>query len=407
MIVRFKAVSSLFQAGNIIKCMNFELDYIVFVACRSIIYAHATKHKTYNMPSRTKQLAIYGIFASLAEPSAGYDGARRCRSTCFIANVNRIHQHSTILSSTSSSNSGVNKPADKNQKKSNNTQLNNKRMRKSDINELVRGIGLQPVQVKSKANKGIDQSNEEPQTPQAKDIEVFAGMNNRGAPTISLQKQLDYSRNGHTVLRSFISQQTIEQLKAEIVPYAKSQALAAWKQKVEVQLADSSDEYYRQNSQSIANSLEDIEACHDMLESLGIVNGDLPFLQFFNTWRAKDSNTPSVRELCLSSYMAKAASILMDSPTVKLYQDSLFHKRAGDGWTPWHSDSRMAPFDTSKMITFWIPLQKVPTPENGGTGLLFVNYSHSDVSCFLCDIVLYFGSCTHYYSLLSYITTLI
>eukprot|EP00986_Skeletonema_menzelii_P007836 scaffold3117_cov208-Skeletonema_menzelii.AAC.5 len=183
------------------------------------------------MPSRTKQLAIYGIFASLAEPSAGYDGARRCRSTCFIANVNRIHQHSTILSSTSSSNSGVNKRADKNQKKSNNTQLNNKRMRKSDINELVRGIGLQPVQVKSKANKGIDQSNEEPQTPQAKDIEVFAGMNNRGAPTISLQKQLDYSRSGHTVLRSFISQQTIEQLKAEIVPYAKSQALAAWKQK--------------------------------------------------------------------------------------------------------------------------------------------------------------------------------
>ena len=120
-----------------------------------------------------------------------------------------------------------------------------------------------------------------------------------------------------------------------------------------------------------------------MLESLGMANGDLPFLQFFNTWRAKDSNAPTVRQLCLSPYLAQAASILMDSPTVKLYQDSLFHKRAGDGWTPWHSDSRMAPFDTSKMITFWIPLQKVPTPENGGTGLLFVNYSHSDVSCFI------------------------
>lgn len=38
----------------------------------------------------------------------------------------------------------------------------------------------------------------------------------------------------------------------------------------------------------------------------------------------------------------------------------------------------MAPFDTSKMITFWIPLQKVPVPEEGGTGLRFVDGSHSD-----------------------------
>ena len=336
------------------------------------------------MPNRTKQLAIC-IFATLAEPSsAGYDGAaQRCRSTCFIANANRIHQHNTILSSTRSSNNRVNRRADKSQRKEN-QQLNNKRMRKSEINDLVKGIGLQPVQVKSKTNKVVHQSNEKQQTTQhAKDT------NSHGTPSISLQKQLDYSRNGHTVLRSFIPQQTIEQLKAEIVPYAKSQALAAWRQKVEVQLADSSDEYYRQNSQSIANGLEDIEDCKDMLESLGIMNGDLPFLQFFNTWRANDSNTPTVRQLCLSSYMAQAASILMDSPTVKLYQDSLFHKRAGDGWTPWHSDSRMAPFDTSKMITFWIPLQKVPTPENGGTGLLFVNYSHSDVSC----------SCVMYWSI--------
>ena len=131
-------------------------------------------------------------------------------------------------------------------------------------------------------------------------------------------------------------------------------ALPSRKQKVEVQLADSPDEYYRQNSQSIANSLKDVDACQDMLESFGMADGDLPFLQFFNTWRAKDSNTPTVRQLCLSPYLAQAASIFMDSKTVKLYQDSLFHKRAGDGWTPWHSDCRMAPFDTSKMITFWI-----------------------------------------------------
>ena len=254
-------------------------------------------------------------------------------------------------------------------------------MRKSEIDDLVNRIGLQPVQMQHKANKILasKQSNEKQQTHT---IDDFYTSNDIKSPhIISLQQQLEYARNGHTALRSFIPRQAIEQLKAELILYAKNHALAAWKQKVEVQLADSSDDYYRQNSQSIATSLDNIEACQDMLESLGMDSGDLPFLQFFNTWRATESNTHAVRQLCLSPYLAQAASILMDSPTVRLYQDSLFHKRAGDGWTPWHSDARMAPFDTSKMITFWIPLQAVPTPENGGTGLLFVNYSHSDVSC--------------------------
>ena len=68
----------------------------------------------------------------------------------------------------------------------------------------------------------------------------------------------------------------------------------------------------------------------------------------------------------------------MDVSSVKLYQDSLFHKRSGDGPTPWHSDARMAPFDTSKMISFWIPLMDIPNGNAGGTGLMFVNGSHND-----------------------------
>lgn len=39
----------------------------------------------------------------------------------------------------------------------------------------------------------------------------------------------------------------------------------------------------------------------------------------------------------------------------------------------------MAPFDTSRMVTFWIPLQPIPSPDGGGgTGLLFADGSHSD-----------------------------
>ncbi|KAL3827056.1 hypothetical protein ACHAXA_007563 [Cyclostephanos tholiformis] len=93
-------------------------------------------------------------------------------------------------------------------------------------------------------------------------------------------------------------------------------------------------------------------------------SGDLPFLQHFNAWRSTNvlSDVPTIRELYLSPYMARAASVLLDSHTVRLYQDSLFIKRPGDGWT-----------------TFWIPLQDVPCPEDGGTGLHFVNGSHCDV----------------------------
>jgi hypothetical protein len=347
-----------------------------------------------------KYAGIFIMFASLAEEYGS--------TTCFV--INRAHQNpiSILSSKRSSSDSGQSnkqtKQHNKNLIKEANIYSNNKRMRKSEIDDLVRGIGLLPAQLQSKTNKMINQSNGKKQTHTKKIKDQYKDHTSVIVPRISLQEQLDYARNGHTVLRSFIPPQTIEKVESEIVSFATSHALVAWKQKVEVQLADSSYDYHRQNSQSIASSLESIEACQDMLESFGIETGDLPFLQYFNTWRAMDSDTPTIRQLCLSPYLAQAASILMDTPTVRLYQDSLFHKRAGDGWTPWHSDARMTPFDTSKMITFWIPLQNVPTPENGGTGLYFVNCSQSDVSC---HVIYHFSSlschlCTHFLSIITF-----
>jgi len=85
-----------------------------------------------------------------------------------------------------------------------------------------------------------------------------------------------------------------------------------------------------------------------------------------------------VEALCKSTLLANAASKLMDISTVRLYQDSLFLKRKVDGKTPWHIDARMCPFDTQHMITFWIPLQHIPS--DGGTALIFVNKSHSDMA---------------------------
>ncbi len=254
------------------------------------------------------------------------------------------------------------------------------------------GIGLVPVKsadskkkrsstkntISKKRQSGVAGNHCHPPTEPTKSLlSIFEEQ-----PTISLETQLKYSRKGHAALRSFLPNDIIQQLRLELIPYAEKHALAAWRQKVEVQLADSSEPYHRQNAWSIASNLGRIEECQDFLESLGIdPTADLPFLQHFNTWRKSSSDElvcPTVTELCLSPYLAQTASVLMDCSKVRLYQDSLFHKRPGDGWTPWHSDARMAPFDTSKMITFWIPLQNVPSLENGGTGLIFVDGSHSD-----------------------------
>jgi hypothetical protein len=38
------------------------------------------------------------------------------------------------------------------------------------------------------------------------------------------------------------------------------------------------------------------------------------------------------------------------------------------------------PFDTSRMVSFLIPLQDVPRLEDGGTGLLFADGNHSEVA---------------------------
>ena len=53
----------------------------------------------------------------------------------------------------------------------------------------------------------------------------------------------------------------------------------------------------------------------------------LPFLQYFNTWRT----VPQVESLA-RHVLAPWASQLLDVPSVRLYQDSVFWKR-GARWT--------------------------------------------------------------------------
>jgi serine/threonine protein phosphatase PrpC/ectoine hydroxylase-related dioxygenase (phytanoyl-CoA dioxygenase family) len=180
---------------------------------------------------------------------------------------------------------------------------------------------------------------------------------------ISLQTQLDYSRNGHAALRSFLAPELIQKLRDDLVEYSSSRTLQAYQQKVEVA-----------QSAKMASKCTTVEACIEALIDVGIPAESLPFLQHFNAWKS----VVSARSVAKSARLAHAAATLLDVPSVRLYQDSIFHKRPGDGPTPWHSDARMAPFDTSKIITFWINLQPVPDQEVGGTGLVFADGSHAD-----------------------------
>lgn len=175
----------------------------------------------------------------------------------------------------------------------------------------------------------------------------------------NLNAQLDYARNGHCVMRSCVSPKLLDTLKESIAIYSNEKELAAWKQKVQVAA----------NDPQLARSCKSVQDCRLALENLFGEVIELPFLQYFNLWR----DIPALKNL--ANDLAPVAGKLMDVDSVRLYQDALFHKRFGDGPTPWHVDARMAPFDTSNFVTLWIPLQPIP---QDGTGLIFCPKSHND-----------------------------
>ena len=57
-------------------------------------------------------------------------------------------------------------------------------------------------------------------------------------------------------------------------------------------------------------------------------------------------------------------------------QDCIFLKEPGFTQTNWHSDLRMAPFDTNALVTVWIPMRPIEAEED--SGLLFAEGSHRD-----------------------------
>jgi len=172
--------------------------------------------------------------------------------------------------------------------------------------------------------------------------------------------------------------ETIRRLRRELSEYARRRELEAWRQKVHVAASSSSSIAGAAEGNGVAAlaaPLATVQECRRELRRL-LTGGDgeadappLPFLQYFHTRRS----LPLVDEVC--RLLAEPAAQLLGVESVRAYQDSLFWKRAEDGPTPWHVDARMAPFDTSAILTFWIPLHDVAAD---GGGLAFCSKTHAD-----------------------------
>ena len=185
---------------------------------------------------------------------------------------------------------------------------------------------------------------------------------------------LAFERQGHWTSRGILPASRVRGLQPVVAAAAHAQRLAAHKQKVRVLLGE---EAVASAERKAARAGDDalLEILRETLE--GLPGGSIPFLQSFNLWRT----SRELAALAACPELAGTASALLGgAPGVRLYQDSLFVKRPDDGPTHWHSDLAMAPLDTNRFVTVWLPLQPVPAEEDGGSGLVFASGSHRDVA---------------------------
>ncbi|GAX78851.1 hypothetical protein CEUSTIGMA_g6289.t1 [Chlamydomonas eustigma] len=173
---------------------------------------------------------------------------------------------------------------------------------------------------------------------------------------------LKFERLGWIYAKDMISRKQFDILREEIKQHIEENMLEALKHRVRVLRPDIRDP---------ASTITSIEEARTALKGK-----DIGFLQFFNLHR---TNEGMLRTLVLGRRFGGMASQLLDTPNVKVYQDSVFYKLPGYSETNWHSDLRMAPFDGNKMVTLWLPMRPICQSEQD-SGLKFANGSHKDFS---------------------------
>ena len=142
------------------------------------------------------------------------------------------------------------------------------------VNDILRGMGLQPVLTKNDT-ASLNSNNREAREKKREKLPTHDANVLTTLRRIDLKTQLSYSREGHAVLRSFLPPNLLITLRQELDKIVEEESLGAWQQKVAVASRSFED----------AQQCKTVEQCRQKLISLGIPAGELPFLQFFNTWR--------------------------------------------------------------------------------------------------------------------------
>lgn len=184
-------------------------------------------------------------------------------------------------------------------------------------------------------------------------------------PTLTLQDQLHFCRTGSLflpkILQTSLLQGPVDSIHADVDKILKQNQLTLWQQKVAAVTAQTMEDVER------SDNWKTVKRCKSFLSS-----EPLPFLQLLNPHHLSSK----IKSLAFDPLLPSLASKLLDTPNIRLYQTSIFHKRNNDHPTLYHSDLKMTPWDTNKFITFWIPLTNIP--KNTGTALQFVDGSHTD-----------------------------
>ncbi|CAE7320717.1 unnamed protein product [Symbiodinium pilosum] len=177
----------------------------------------------------------------------------------------------------------------------------------------------------------------------------------------SAEVMLDFERKGFLRMPEILSPEEVSSVRKTVYAVRSSDecVLQGLRHQIRVQFGAED-----------ARACSDVAACRAKLRGLE-KRGQISFLQYFNLHR----RSKKLREVATSPRLAFWASRLLGVPRVRLYQDSLFEKRPGDGATDWHSDLGLAPFDTNSFLTIWLPLTSISAK---GSSLVYAIGSHRD-----------------------------
>jgi ectoine hydroxylase-related dioxygenase (phytanoyl-CoA dioxygenase family) len=195
---------------------------------------------------------------------------------------------------------------------------------------------------------------------------------------VALEQLLAFERAGYVRTPGLLRPNAVHELTSSLRGLYEDRQVCAAEQKTRVLCGEEAlaDAQMRGGSSPTARLRE----CRRKLDALP--EGSVPFFQLFNFWRESDAVARLVRSPKLAGTAAELLGVgdAGRPSRLRLYQDSLFVKRPGDGRTNWHADLAMAPLDTNQFVTVWLPLQRVPAHAQGGTSLLYAPGSHRDVA---------------------------